>query len=242
MRSRHVAPILALTTALFTFACNRPDTAGDVARQEAAAGADPQQQQQRQQQQDEAARLERQLAELEREWQQTQAKVSGRTEAATAELKAEIQEDLTNARDAIGDLRTTTAQNWWERHERVMEQTADEVEQDVRRFARRWTPGEAREVGTAGTTTSWEARRDQLVARMEARIDAMEKALEDVDLRGAQQAEVDDTRARVRKMKEDTDRLRNASATDWWDITKQRVTDYLERVEASIDRVGDGRS
>jgi hypothetical protein len=227
MNRMHIAGTLLVAAALGTSACNRP---AEEPTQQSAVDR------QRQEQQEEATRLDQRLTELERDWTSVQGQLKSDADAATTAVKAEIQEDLKNARGAVDELKSTTEANWWQRHERVVERTADEVEEDVRRFARRWTPPAAA-VGTTGADSAWEARRDQLVKRMDARIEAMERALEDIDLRGAQEREVEDTRARVKKMKEDADRLRNASEDDWWDITKKRVNEYVDRLDASIDRV-----
>jgi hypothetical protein len=50
----------------------------------------------------------------------------------------------------------------------------------------------------------------------------MERALDDVKARGAKATEIEDVRARVNKLGEDVDRLRSASADDWWDVSKAR--------------------
>ena len=216
-------------------ACTRTEPVNEAAEEDPAVA-------ERERQQDEALRLETRAVELEREWNEMQARLAKETAGPTAELKAEVQEDLSQVRGAVADLKTTTAANWWERHEKVMEQNLADVEQDVKRFARRWTePKPDAEVGTTGAATGWEARREQLVNRIEARIDAMEEALKNIDLRGAQETEVEDTRARVKKMREDADRLRNASEDDWWEISRDRVTEYIERVEQSIERLDNDR-
>ena len=230
MNRMHIAGVLLSVAALGTSACNRP------AEQPAEQSEPSAVERQREQQQEEATRLDQRLDELERDWTTAQAELKDDADAATTAVKAEIQEDLKNARTAIDELETTTAANWWDRHERVIERTAEDVEQDVKRFARRWTPATA-EVGTTGADSAWEARRDQLVQRLDARVEAMERALEDIDLRGAQEREVEDTRARVKKMKEDADELRRASEDDWWEITRARVSEYIDRLDASIDRV-----
>ena len=93
----------------------------------------------------------------------------------------------------------------------------------------------------AAAGDAWEARRDRFAARMNARIDAMENALKDVDVKGAAETEVEDTRARLKKMREDTDRLHNATEEDWWEITKKRVDDYIDRVDRSINRLDDDK-
>ena len=70
----------------------------------------------------------------------------------------------------------------------------------------------------------------------------MEEALDSVDPREAKQLEVENARARVEQMKEDTERLRRASEAEWWDVTKERVNAYLNRLDAAIDRLAEGRS
>jgi hypothetical protein len=79
------------------------------------------------------------------------------------------------------------------------------------------------------------------VADLRARVDAMERALDGVKARGAVETEVEDARARVQKLGEDVDRLRSASADEWWDVTKARVTEYLERVEESVNRLDENK-
>jgi hypothetical protein len=48
-------------------------------------------------------------------------------------------------------------------------------------------------------------------------------------------------RARVNKLKDDVDRLRNASGDDWWEISAKRVSEYIDRVEDSIHRLDDNK-
>jgi hypothetical protein len=69
----------------------------------------------------------------------------------------------------------------------------------------------------------------------------MEHALDNVKAKGARQTEIDDTKARVKKLRDDADRLASASANDWWDISKARVTEYVDRVQASVDRLDDNK-
>ena len=80
------------------------------------------------------------------------------------------------------------------------------------------------------------------MADLRARVDGFEKALDDVKASGPRETELDDTRARVNKLREDVDRLASASADDWWDVTRARVTDYVDRVEASIKRLDDNKA
>jgi hypothetical protein len=235
MRYAHLTLTLALTAGLSVAACNQPRQETAPAREEAVAD-------ERQQQQDEAAELEKRAADLEREWDEMQARLAKDTASATATMKAEVKEDIANAREAVADLKTTTPENWWERHERIMERNAADIEADVKRFATNWKAPEApAEVGTTGTAEGWEARRDRLVTRLQSRIEAMENALRDVDQKGAKETELEDTRARVVKLKTDTDKLRTASEEDWWELTKERVHEYIERVDRSISRLDDNR-
>jgi cell division protein FtsB len=85
----------------------------------------------------------------------------------------------------------------------------------------------------------FDSRRERFVTQLRARVDAMEEQLKTVRARGAQETELEDTRARVNKLKEDVDRLGNASADDWWEITSKRVSEYIDRVEPSIRRLDD---
>ena len=126
-----------------------------------------------------------------------------------------------------------------------MVRTAADVEADVRRLSgartllpedRKATTAPGRDVASSAPFTS---RRDQFVKELRARIDSWETALKKVTARGARETELDDVRARVRKLDEDLDRLDKASADDWWDVTKARVSDYIDRVEKSVARLDD---
>jgi hypothetical protein len=70
----------------------------------------------------------------------------------------------------------------------------------------------------------------------------MEAELKDVRVKGTQETELEDTRARLNKLKDDVDRLGKASAEDWWDITAKRVSEYVDRVEDSIRRLDDNKA
>ena len=236
MRYAQLATILAFSAALTATACNRAQPAAE----EAAATVRDEAAEARAKMESEAAELETKVDNLDREWNEMTAKMAAEKNKATTALQAEVKEDIANAKEAVADLKTTTEANWWERHEQRMERTADDVEADVKRFARKWSaPKIEAEVAAAGD--AWEARRDRFAARMEARIEAMENALKDVDVKGAAETEVEDTRARLKKMREDTDRLKNATEKDWWDITRARVNDYIERVDRSIRRLDDDK-
>ena len=80
------------------------------------------------------------------------------------------------------------------------------------------------------------------MADLRARVEAFDAALDKVKASGPRETELDDTRARVKKLGEDLDRLASASADDWWNVTRARVTDYVDRVEASIKRLDDNKA
>jgi DNA repair exonuclease SbcCD ATPase subunit len=187
-----------------------------------------------------ANELERRAANLESQWTEMQTKVQTRGRAATAALRQEVAEDVKNARTAVADLRTTTDQNWWERHERALEQSVRDVQADVQRLTRQKAVAEPAQttepVAAPGEFTS---RRDAFVARLRARVDAMEEQLEKVNAKGTLETELDDTRARINKLQDDLDELRNVSADNWWDVSAERVSEYIDRVEESIKRLDD---
>ena len=67
----------------------------------------------------------------------------------------------------------------------------------------------------------------------------MKQALDKVKASGPRKTEVEDVRARVNKLGEDADRLGSAEPDDWWDVSKERVTQYVDRIEGSINRLDD---
>jgi hypothetical protein len=230
----------ALALTLAAGGCNRDaaESRDATVRQQGASDADHRAELQRQRE-EEIARLDKRLAEIDRKYAEANKRGVG---TATAGLREELKEDVTNVKQAVSDLRTTTPENWWERHEQAMKRTADDIEADVTRLAGKITP--ERPQSTTGTdepvsTVPFTSRRDRFVADLGARIEAMERALENVKATNAPQTELEDTRARVHKLSEDVDRLRSASAEDWWDVTKARVTEYLDRVEGSVKRLDD---
>jgi hypothetical protein len=234
---------LAMVT---TGACNRePAESRAPAAGEgtsATAGRDAVSQQERD---DESARLEKRVGDIERKYAEADRKVASGARKATAGLQEELQEDVTNIKKAASDLRTTTPENWWERHEEAMRRTADDIEADVVRLAGKVTPAPAsntaRDAEEHVSTAPFTSRRDRFVADLRARVDAMEQALDSVKARGPRETEVEDVRARVEKLGEDVDRLRSASADDWWNLSRQRVTEYVDRVEDSVNRLDDNK-
>ena len=90
-------------------------------------------------------------------------------------------------------------------------------------------------------TAPFTSRRDALITEMKGRVNTFRNALDRVKADGPRETEVKDARARVDKLAADLDTLATASPDDWWDVTKHRVEDYLERVEASVRRLDDNR-
>lgn len=241
MHYRNAAIIGILAVALAGGACKRDaaEPTAEVSR-DADRAADLQRQRD-----EEITRLDQRVADIEREYTETAQKVVSGSRTATAGLREELKEDVANVRQAVNDLRTTTPDNWWERHEATLTRTADDVEADVKRLAGTVIPRRPAETaGTAGepvSTAPFTSRRDKFVAELRARVGAMEDALGKVKARGAGETELDDTRARVKKLAEDLDELGSASAEQWWDVTKERVTEYVDRVEDSVDRLDDNK-
>ena len=235
MRSAKLAVFAICAVALGPSACTRP--AQQEAREEAAE-VDREVDQLQQRRVEETARLEQRVNELERKWDQSQAKLEGRTDAAAKRARTEIQEELADAKRELAELKTVDVDNWWERHEREWERSAADAEADVKRSARRWTPAiEDKAAAVAGDSETWAARRDRLVNAAQRRLDAMEQALRDIDGPDVDKEDVEQTRARVRTMREENERLRKATDDDWWDVTRDRVTRTVDRIEDRIDRL-----
>jgi hypothetical protein len=195
----------------------------------------------RREREEEITRMDERVSTIEKDYlEKTQAQPRGTAGRATAGLREEVREDMTNVKQAISDLRTTTAENWWERHERAMKETADDVEADVKRFVRTLPAAEAsKEMKDAAEASAapFESRRDRFAADIEARIDSWKAGLDKVRVRGARETELKDLQARIDKLDADVDRLKKASADDWWDLTKERVSEYIDRVEESVARL-----
>ena len=232
----HIAKCVTISAfaALMAAACGSPEPAREAVREESAAETAAAELQRKHN--DEAAQLEKRAADLERRWTEMQDKVKEKSATPTAGLRAEVQEDIQSVRGAVADLKTTTVDNWWERHERAIERSAADIEQDVRRFAKTKQPAPA-QPDTMANAGPFESRRDQFVTRLRARVESMEEQLKGVRAQAAVETELEDTRARVNKLKEDVGRLERASADDWWDISSKRVSEYIERVERSVERM-----
>ena len=243
MHYRDVATISVVVLALTAGACERNISGSrDTNAREEATSPDRKAEIQRDHEED-ISRLNERVAAIERDYADANQKVVSGDRTATAALREEVKEDVANVKKAVTDLRTTTPENWWDRNEAAMKQTADDIEADVSRLAGKVTSPHTPATKTAegASTEPFTSRRDKFLADLRARTEAMERALDDVKAKGAQQTEVDDTRARLKKLSGDIDRLRSASADDWWDVTKSRVTEYVDRVEASVKRLDDNK-
>ena len=236
MELRNLTAIGTLALALGVPACNRAEQpTADAARDAVAEGAAEAQKERA----DAMARLNERVAAIEREYAEKNAEVASGAKTATAALREEVREDVDNVKDAVASLGTTTADNWWDRHEQALRRTADDVEADVKHLAKNFAP--VQPAATVPASAPFTSRRDAFVADLRARVDGFEKALDEVKASGPRETELDDTRARVNKLREDVDRLASAEADDWWDVTRARVTDYVDRVEASIKRLDDNK-
>jgi DNA repair exonuclease SbcCD ATPase subunit len=192
---------------------------------------------------EQAAELERRAANLESQWTEMQTKVNTRNRTATAGLREEVAEDVKNAQSAVADLKTTTEENWWERHERALERSVSDVQADVQRLTKQKTMPEATEKAEpVGTTAGFAERRDAFVSRLRARVDAMEEQLDRMKADGALKTELQDTKARIDKLQADLDELRSVSPDVWWKVSSERVSQYIERVEDSIKRLDDNKT
>jgi archaellum component FlaC len=231
----------ALALALATGACNRDanDTRKDAIEEDAkvadkAAAVEKERN-------DEIARLNERVAQLERDFNNKSAVLASGKRIATSSLRDEVQEDVNNVRQAVANLSSTTADNWWDREEEAMRATIDDVANDVKRLAGRVSEPAPAAPGETTATAPFTSRRDGFVASMKGRVDALDHALDNVKAKGARETELNDTRARVKKLAADLDGLARASADDWWSVSRHRVGDYLDRVEASVKRLDDNK-
>ncbi len=206
---RFAAGLLALS--LVAVGCDNTadnNVTAEAAREADEAAREAERATQLQQQRtDEITKFDERLTSLDRDYQEKIADTPrGTAGRATAGLREELREDVTNVKQAVADLRTTNAENWWERHEQAMKRTADDLEADVKRFAgaRTTAPAPNRDrdtpAGSSATAAPFQSARDRFVADMEARLDGWKTSLENVKLRGARQTELEDVRARIDKL------------------------------------------
>ena len=231
---------LAAVLSIGIAGCNRPaqetrDEAKDTAANVADATADAQRQRDA-----EVSRLTSRIADIERDFATKSEQLAAGKRTATGGLRDEVQEDVSNVKEAVANLTTTTADNWWEREEAAMRRAFEDVGSDVKRVAA--SVAEPAPVATdTPSTAPFTSRRDAFVTQMKGRVNTFRRALENVKASGARETEVSDIKARVEKLTEDLDKLAGASADDWWSVTKDRVEAYIDRVEASVKRLDDNK-
>lgn len=237
--SRTLCGGVAVLSGLMLAACDRAP-APDPARADAAA-VEKQAAEQRERS-DEAAELSRRAANLQSKWTEAQTKVATRGRTATGGLRDEVAEDVKNAAAAVADLSTTTAENWWERYERALEASVTDVRDDVQRLTAQKAAPTAPDQAPVTAAAAFPERRDAFVTGLRARIDAMEEQIDELKTKGTRETEREDIKARIDKLQDDLDRLRRVSADDWWDASAERVSQYIARVEESIDRLDDNKA
>jgi archaellum component FlaC len=243
MRYSKLMIVGIVAPAVLVGACNRYDESrAPTVRDEAATTADQAAKNQQARAED-ISRLDKRVAEIEREYTEATEKIAAEKKTPTEGLRAELKEDVSNVKQAVSDLRTTTPENWWTRHEEAMRRSADDIEADVARLAGQVKPAAPPTTenahGEAVSTAPFTSKRDEFVAAMNARVDAMKQALDKVKAKGPKETEVEDVRARINKLGDDVDRLKSASPDDWWDVTKTRVTEYVDRIDRSVNRLDD---
>ena len=231
----------ALALALVAGACNRDakDTRKDAVKEDAKAAETAAAVEK--ERTDEITRLNDRVAQLERDYSEKSAVLASGKRTATSALREEVQEDVDNVKQGVANLSSTTADNWWEREEVAMRATIDDVAADVKRFATHVSEPAPAAPGETPAAAPFTSRRDAFVAAMKGRVDVLDKALADVKAKGTRETELNDTRDRVKKIAGDLDRLARASADDWWVVSRDRVRDYIDRVEASVKRLDDNK-
>jgi len=243
MRYSKLMMVGIVAPALLVGACNRRGESQQPAVRDTAANTADEASKRQQERADDISRLDKRVADIEREYSEANAKVVADKKTPTAGLREEVKEDVNNVKQAVNDLRTTTPENWWNRHEEAIKRTADDIEADVARLAGQVKAAAPKTTenahGETVSTAPFTSQRDEFVAAMRARVDAMKQALDKVKASGPKQTEVDDVRARINKLGDDIDRLKSASPDDWWDVTKARVTEYVDRVDKSVNRLDD---
>ena len=131
MHYRNLMIVAIVAPALIAGACNRRGESRDsVVRDGAASTADEATKAQQQRDED-ISRLDTRVAEIEREYTDANQKVAEDRKTPAPGLKAELKEDVTQVKQAVSDLRSTTPENWWARHEAALKRTADDIDADV---------------------------------------------------------------------------------------------------------------
>jgi hypothetical protein len=252
MHSRMMTAVGALALTFAVSACNREATVAEprgLPVTDAPRTVDRATELQQQRLQD-LSKMDARVASIERNYEEMRKPQAQGTSGGTATsgLRADVKSDMADLKKAVDHLRTTTAENWWDRHQAALKTAVDEVERDVERFSgirvRHLPPKNTRVADEAGqpvSTAPFTSTRDKFVGDMHTRVDAMDKVLDDVKATGRRKTQLDDLHARVNKLGDDIDRLKSASAEDWWDLSKARVNDYIERVKKSVTRLDDNK-
>jgi len=172
-----IAVVIAI--ALSLPGCNRTQNASETSSADASRTSIANAQRDRDQ---DVNRLQAHLNDLDQKWADKEKKLVEQRAAASAAMRADVKQDLQNAREAVANLKTTTAENWWEREEDVLVRTTAELEGDVQRFPRlRKAPTTAgKDSQAAAHETSFVARRDAFVTQLQARVDAIKQDLDSV--------------------------------------------------------------
>ena len=155
--------------------CNRPaqetrDDAKETAAQVADATADAQQQRDAQ-----VRRLNERVAQIERDYAAKSEQLAAGKRTATAGLREEVQEDVANVKQAVANLSTTTADNWWDREEAAVRRAVEDVGSDVERFAGKVADPAPVAIETAAAAP-FTSRRDAFVTEMKGRVNAFQSA------------------------------------------------------------------
>jgi cytochrome c556 len=252
MHHRMITAVGLLTLAVGMGACRREATVeprNQTATRPPAPQVDRASELQRQRDQ-ELAKMDERVASLERKYQEKRATSPNGTVGTTGTtvVRDEVTSDLDDVKKAVDNLRTTTPENWWERHESALKTAFHDVQSDVEHFTGKRTqpePAKNRRAADASgqpiSTAPFTSSRDKFVADMRARVDAMNKALDSVKASGPRKVSMDDLHTRVNKLGDDIDNLKSASAEDWWDLSKARVNDYIDRVEKSLARLDNSK-
>src|SRR4029434_2182245 len=132
MNYRKVATIGIVALALAAAACNRSVTDSRDTRADEASTRNTDRAQELQRERDnDISQLDKRVTQIERDYAEANQKVVSGQRSATAGLREELKEDVANVRKAVADLRMTTPENWWDRHEQAMTRTADDIDEDV---------------------------------------------------------------------------------------------------------------
>jgi peptidoglycan hydrolase CwlO-like protein len=187
-----------------------------------------------------ANKLEQRISQMESRL--AQMKGSAGQNTRTNDRLEDIQESLKELREEVADLRRPTAgTEWWPMTERYVERDAQRVETGVRGP----NTGSAARTDTTttpatGTLTDAElaTRRDQFVQRMQAQIDQLEQELNNAPANRVRGGDIEGVRSELKDLRDEINDLKNVTATNWWDATKNRLDRTMNRIERSVENMG----